>query len=324
MQVLQAQYMQLTTNHSKVVSFNSINGEETFKNKGQVNSLKKHYIAEIEDQMLTQGISLTKAQWDILGLLVYNTCVTGVQSISLPKLVDKSGYSRATVARAKKAICELGFFSVGYLGDEQKGHYVFVLKLHKNHDKIMQVLFNETSCETSNETSSKAETPCESKAEEQENVSTLYTLNTLNNSLNNKKENQPLGNIINMPLDKSFIPKYVPEYFINVAAPYITVTEVEELYTITVRTFNKYSNQYLELENMQEDITESLKATIFKVKQGRVKPTFKDIKQFYIGVFKNNISVANRKAAFANDRGNILFRNFLEEEDESLDASLPY
>jgi DNA-binding MarR family transcriptional regulator len=186
--------MQLTTNHAKVILFNSSNGEETFKNRGQVNSLKKHYIAQIEDQILIQGISLTKAQWDILGLLVYNTCVTGVQSISLSKLVDKSGYSRATVARAKKAICELGFFSVGYLGDEQKGHYVFVLKLHENHDRIMQALFNETSCETScdnsNETSSNFETPCESKAEGEKKVSTLFTFNTLNTlkQENNNKE----------------------------------------------------------------------------------------------------------------------------------------
>ncbi|MCM3155620.1 hypothetical protein M3611_26875 [Priestia megaterium] len=316
--------MQSTTNHAQVVLFNSKNGEETFKDRKQVNSLKKHYIAIIEDQMAAEGVALTKAQKDILGLLVYNTCVTGVQSISLSKLVDKSGYSRATVARAKKAICELGFFSVGYLGDEQKGHYVFVLKAHKNHDRIMQFLFNDNSCDNSNETSSKAETPCESKAEGQEKVPTFITLNTLNNSLNNKKEIGSIDNIINMPLGKEFIPSYVPEYFINSAAPYMSVTEVEELYTITVRTFNKYSNTYLVLENMEQDITESLKATIFKVKQGKVKATYKDIKQFYIGVFKNKISVANRKSAFANANGNVLFTNFLDQEDEEVTTGLPY
>lgn len=172
--------MLLTTYYVMLRKFNSINGEDQFKNRGQVNSLKKKYMSQIEAQLQEEGKSLTAAQRDIMGLLVYNTCVTGVQSISLARLVEKSGYSRATVARAKKAICELGIFVVGYLADEQKGHYVFVLKLHTNYRKVMAELFNETSCETSNETSSKAETPCESKDEEPKKASTLFTFNSLN------------------------------------------------------------------------------------------------------------------------------------------------
>ncbi|MGG1219401.1 hypothetical protein ABE236_18345 [Priestia endophytica] len=179
--------MQVTTNHAQLTLFNSRNGEELFQNRSQVNSLKKKYITLIDEKMAEEGTRLTKAQKDILGLLVYNTCVTGVQSISLARLVDKSGYSRATVTRAKKAIVELGFFEVGYLGDEQKGHYVFVLKLHTNYKQVMQFLFNETSCEQSNETSSKAETPWESKAKGQENVPTLYTFNTLKQEKDNKE-----------------------------------------------------------------------------------------------------------------------------------------
>lgn len=184
----------LMTKHVKVVKWNKNNGEETFSKKGQVNSLKKKYMTIIDEKMMEEGQSLTKAQRDILGLLVYNTCVTGVQSISLDRLVEKSGYSRATVARAKKAIEELGIFAVGYLGDEYKGHYVFVLAVHNNYSKIMVELFNfevnDNSCDNTNDNSSNSENPCGSKAEEGKTVPTLYTFNAFKQENNTKQASE--------------------------------------------------------------------------------------------------------------------------------------
>jgi DNA-binding transcriptional regulator GbsR (MarR family) len=289
----------LTTKIVKVHNFNKTNGEETFKNRGQVNSIKKGFMAQIEDQMVEEGLTLTKSHMDILGLLVYNTCVTGVQSISLSKLVEKSGYSRATVARAVKAIKATSFFAIGYLGNERKGHYVFVLKMHKNYGKIMFEIFNETSCDNSNDNSSNSEIPCGSKAEGQENIPTLSTLDTFNTSLKNKKENQSVEQIVDMELDKSFLPEYVPNYFADLTAPFLSLKEVEELYQVTTRTFNKYANHRLVLSDLEEEVTSSFKTTVYKIKTGKVKAKFKDIKQYFVGVFKDKLIIANRKSFMA-------------------------
>lgn len=180
----------LTTKHGKVALYNKSNGESLFNNRGQVNSLKKHYMVKIEELLESKGMyldELSKAQQDILGLLVYNTAPTGIQTIGVSKLMEKTGYSRSTVLRAKKAISELGIFTVAYLGNEHKGKYVFILDVHKNFESIMLHFFgidvkkaNETSCDTSNDTSSISEIPCESKAEEPKTVSTLSTLKPLN------------------------------------------------------------------------------------------------------------------------------------------------
>lgn len=178
------------TKYVQVRLFNSQQGEEKFRNKGQVNSLKKKHMEIIEEAMFDKGQRITKAHREILGFLVYNTCVTGVQSISLEKLIEKTGFSRRTVIRAKNAFDELDIFTIGYLGDEHKGHYVFVLNIHKNYAIAMEKLFEittDTNSDTNSDTSSKAETPWESKDEGQEIVSTLYTLNTLKQEKNNKQ-----------------------------------------------------------------------------------------------------------------------------------------
>jgi hypothetical protein len=311
--------MNLITKHGKVVAYNKNNGEEIFRNRGQINTLKKHYIGIIEENLEAEGMyldELSKAQQNILGLLVYNTAPTGIQTISVKRLVEKTGYSRSTVVRAKKAIAGLGIFKVAYLGNGHKGEYVFVLTVHKNYENIMLNIFgidvknnNDTSCDTSNDTSSNSEIPCESKAEGQEKVSTLYTLNTLT-SIKKEKENQStMSNVIE--LDKTYLPDYIPSYFADATAPFLELKEVEELYQIVVRTFKKYSNDLLRLDMIEEETVKAFRVTIYKAKTGQVKQTFKDMKQYFVAILKEEINVANRKATMQAKPH--LFYNWLED-----------
>lgn len=314
--------MNLITKHGKVIAYNKNNGEELFKSKGQVKALKKHYMDKIEEKLQENGMfldELSEAQRSILGFLVYNTAPTGIQTISVDTLVEKTGYSRSTVCRAKKAIVEIGIFKVGYLGNGQKGKYVFVLPIHKNYENIMLNIFgidvknnNDMSCDTSNDTSSNSEIPCESKAEEPKQVSTLYTLNTLN-SIKKEKENQSVIND-NQSIDKTFLPEYIPSYFADATAPFLELKEVEELYQIVVRTFNKYASHPMMLEGMEEEIVKSFRVTIYKARTGQVKKQFKDMKQFFVAVLKNEISDANRQ--MYKEENPHLFYNWLEDNTE--------
>jgi DNA-binding MarR family transcriptional regulator len=183
----------IITKHSTVVMYNR-EREEAFK-RGQVNTLKKAQLAKIEELLASQGLgmdNLTEAEYRIMNYITYNTCVTGVQAIGLDTIINRTGYKKTTVWRARVKLEKLGILEVGYLGNGQKGHYVFVLKTHKNYAEIMEKVFgiypqaevvekeaNETSYETSNETSSKAETPCGSKEEGAEKVSTISSIISL-------------------------------------------------------------------------------------------------------------------------------------------------
>lgn len=195
--------------HNAVQLFNRTNGEELFKNPFQVRKLKQQYLKKIDQYIFEKGFNKIQGKaFEILSYLVYNTSVTGVQSISMGQIQAKIDCSRATVARAVKKFKEMGIFVVGYLNDNFKGHYVFALKLHENFEKVMGFVFgmwgkqeeqkgtnqqkedtasgnvvknnNDTSVDTSNETSSNSQNPCGSKAEGEENVPTIYTPFTLN------------------------------------------------------------------------------------------------------------------------------------------------
>jgi hypothetical protein len=188
----------ITTKHSTVIMYNKNNGEDQFKG-GQVNALKKQELAKIEELMASQGLgmdNLSEGNYKIMNYITYNTCVTGVQTIGLDTIMKRTGLSKSTVWRTAVKLKEFGIFEIGYLGNGHKGHYVFVLKTHENYIKIMQEVFgieiaknnnNETTNDTTNETSSKAEIPCGSKEEGAENVSTMFSIISLNKKdLNNK------------------------------------------------------------------------------------------------------------------------------------------
>jgi hypothetical protein len=193
------------TTYNKVVSFNKHNGEEAFRgNQGQVRKTKKEYEGKVSAYMEAHGHALFKSKQAIVfDELVFQTSVTGIQTISMATIEKRTGASTATISRVISKIKKLGLFIVGYLRDGHKGKYVLVFRLHKNYQRIMQYVFgvesasnpvedvidnagliveekvNDKSIDNSSDKSSNHEIPCGSKAEEGKKVSTLYSPNTL-------------------------------------------------------------------------------------------------------------------------------------------------
>lgn len=286
-----------TVKYMTVSLFNKENGESTFNNRGQVNSLKKSHMALIDSLLEEKGMGideLSEAQRDILGLLVYNTCVTGIQTISMAKIMEKTGYSRATVARAKKAIEELGIMTVGYLGNGHKGKYVFVLNVHNNFARIMEEVFglkttNDTSCDTSCDTSSNSEIPCESKAEGQEKVSTLSTFNSLNTR----------------DLENKGFTKWQLEY--------VRQMEQAEIRTIYKKNINVLASL---LPKDPSKVEQEAFKRILKNQMRRVAPELEvAVKSYFTTMFQEEVKlIENREAVKATIKsGSVPFYNWLDE-----------
>lgn len=190
--------MTCLTAYNAVQHFNMLNGEEIF-GSNEVKKLKKSYLQMIDTYMLENGIkAYAEKAKDIMSYLVHITCVTGVQAVSRDTIAKWTNTHKTTVSKVIKRLVSDGLFTVGYLNDTHKGHYVVLFRLHEKYQQAMKELFdievdklsteNEqestqsdiqeqqaTSSATTEATSSGAENPCGSKAEASKNVSTIHT-----------------------------------------------------------------------------------------------------------------------------------------------------
>lgn len=184
--------------YNSVQHFNMMNGEEVF-GSNLVKKLKRAYLQEVDKYMFENGVQAygNKAK-DIMNYLIHITCVTGVQAVARDTIAKWTGAHKATISKIIKRLVADGLFTVGYLNDTHKGHYVVLFRLHKNYKQAMLKLFGinvdeldtdyqqestdsttesqeATSSATSEATSSEAETPCPARAEASKNVSTIST-----------------------------------------------------------------------------------------------------------------------------------------------------
>lgn len=84
----------------------------------------------------------TKKQSEVIDEILYLTSRGGIWKIGMDCLAEKAKCSKRTVAYAVQKLKKTDQFIVARLGDGKAGIYIFVDKLHKNFNEIMEFVFN--------------------------------------------------------------------------------------------------------------------------------------------------------------------------------------
>ncbi|MFP3669607.1 replication protein [Priestia sp. SIMBA_032] len=130
----------------------TFNGPFTWlwKQKSTLRKKKEAFLETLRTHFKQQQLALhkefPKKRMEILDHVIYNLVATGIQAIRSETLMKKFNVSKSTVSRFVKSLKETPFILVArYIKEDTTGahpdSYVFVLKSHKNFNRICNEIF---------------------------------------------------------------------------------------------------------------------------------------------------------------------------------------
>jgi hypothetical protein len=131
---------------------NTFNGRFTWlwKEKPTLRKKKEAFLETLRTYFKQQQVALHKVfpkkRMEMLDYVIYNLVATGIQAIHSKTLMKKFDVSQSTVSRFVKSLKETPFMIVArYIKEDTTGahpdSYVFVLKNHKNFNRICDEIF---------------------------------------------------------------------------------------------------------------------------------------------------------------------------------------
>ncbi|MED4267616.1 replication protein [Priestia megaterium] len=130
----------------------TFNGRLTWlwKQKPTLRKHKEEFLETLRTYFKQQQVALhkefPKKRMEMLDYVIYNLVATGIQAIRSETLMKKFNTSKSTVSRFVKSLKDTPFIIVArYIKEDKTGShpdsYVFVLKSHKNFDRICDEIF---------------------------------------------------------------------------------------------------------------------------------------------------------------------------------------
>ncbi|RDZ07123.1 replication protein [Priestia megaterium] len=121
-----------------------------WKNKSTLRKKKEEFLESLHTHFKQQQSAIhkefPKKRMEMLDHVIYNLVATGIQAIRSETLMKKFNVSKSTVSRFVRSLKATPFIIVSrYIKEDTKGahpdSYVFILKSHKNFDKICDEIF---------------------------------------------------------------------------------------------------------------------------------------------------------------------------------------
>ncbi|RDZ12527.1 replication protein [Priestia megaterium] len=119
-------------------------------NKSTLRKRKEEFLESLRTHFKQQQSAIhkefPKKRMEMLDHVIYNLVATGIQAIRSETLMKKFNVSKSTVSRFVRSLKATPFIIVSrYIKEDTKGahpdSYVFILKSHKNFDKICEEIF---------------------------------------------------------------------------------------------------------------------------------------------------------------------------------------
>ncbi|MEH7357796.1 replication protein [Priestia megaterium] len=121
-----------------------------WNNKSTLRKKKEEFLESLRTHFKQQQSAIhkefPKKRMEMLDHVIYNLVATGIQAIRSETLMKKFNISKSTVSRFVRSLKATPFIIVSrYIKEDTKGahpdSYVFILKSHKNFDKICDEIF---------------------------------------------------------------------------------------------------------------------------------------------------------------------------------------
>ncbi|WP_129709736.1 replication protein [Priestia megaterium] len=121
-----------------------------WNNKSSLRKKKEEFLESLRTHFKQQQSAIhkefPKKRMEMLDHVIYNLVATGIQAIRSETLMKKFNVSKSTVSRFVRSLKATPFIIVSrYIKEDTKGahpdSYVFILKSHKNFDKICDEIF---------------------------------------------------------------------------------------------------------------------------------------------------------------------------------------